>query len=65
MNNEYEPSEIKKQCGLALSFLALDNLTPNADEARTESFLEALECAAKNLATDYGFIGAKAEACEL
>lgn len=60
-----EPNEVKKQCGLSLSFLAFDNLTPNADEERTESFLDDLECIAKNLAIDYGFMSPKAEASEL
>ncbi len=60
-----EPNEIKKQCGLALSFLAFDNLTPNAEEGRTEAFLDDLECIAKNLAVEYGFINPKAEAVEL
>lgn len=60
-----EPNEIKKQCGLALSFLTFDNLTPNAEEGRTEAFFDDWERISKDLAIEYGFINPKAEAVEL
>ncbi len=60
-----EPNEVKKQYGLSLSFLAFDDLTPNAEEARTGAFLDDWECITKNLAIEYGFLNPRVEASEL